>query len=64
MDSIKTVKGQHLKSLITGTAEKHAAIHNGIGHRAKNSHERRLARHEEMEANLKLHQSLGKGRMT
>lgn len=61
MDQIKTVKGQHLRALITETASKHAAIHGGISHHAMNSHERRLARHEEMEANLLLNKSLGKG---
>jgi hypothetical protein len=64
MQEVKTVKGQHLKSLITGAAEKHAAIHNGVRHHAQNSHERRLARHEEMEANLKLTQGSKKGAQT
>lgn len=61
MDSIKTVKGQHLKAIITGTAERHAGMHGAIRHRAMDSHERRLARHEEMESNLKLNPLLGKG---
>jgi hypothetical protein len=61
MNQIKTVKGQHLKTLITEAADKHAAIHGGISHHAMNSHERRLARHEEMESNLLLSKSLGKG---
>lgn len=61
MEKMTTVKGQHLKALITNTAEKHAEMHGGIRHRAMDSHERRLARHEEMEANLRLHSELGKG---
>lgn len=61
MDSLKTVKNVHLKALITGAAERHAEMHNGIAHKAMNSHERRLLHQQDMEAQLKLNPALGKG---